>query len=416
MPDVKLALPSLGVDFLSDDTKLPSGAVRRAENVDLSNTGVFRRRPGSSLAVAGVGYHSLFTYGRGTLIGQGANVLFIDPTTYNAMQLCAMGVEAPVDFTEYNEHLYWTNSGSTWWLPSDAMTARRVGAALPSLLPDIVADTAGALLPGTYAVALARLDDRGEESPAKLLGTVLLPTGGGVRLTSIALESGASYRVYLSTADGEELYGAADFPAAFTEYLVGDTPDGAQRMTQHLAPMPAGSFIRGHAGRLYVAAGDTLWFSRPLRPHLHDPRSDFIRFAGQIKFIEPTPGGLYVGDQRGVWFLSGNDPLNAKQKLASPHVAVRRSSIRVEGAHLPEKVAPDDEHVALWLSECGYMVGKSDGSVIALNADRVRIAPGLEGKSVAVVRNGTRQIVTLVAASSYRTQGNSFNPAIEGTP
>lgn len=410
-----LPLPVLGVDLLSSETNLTKGCVRAADNVDITNNGGFRRRGGHAVAVPGADFHSLHTYGRGTLVGRGTKVYFIDPASYTPVLLWDMGMQAPVDFTEYNEHLYFTNRGALAWLPADAMTARTVGAPLPDLLPSIAAYAAGNLLAGTYAVGLSRLDDRGEESPTALLGTVAIPTdGGGVQLTGLELDPAltARYRVYLTPADGDELYVADEFVAAFTSYIVGTAPDGAQRSTQHLTPMPPGDFVRGHAGHLYVVVGDTLWFSDAMRPHLRDERHNFIQFAGTISFIESVSGGLFVGDSRGVWFLPGNDPTQFKLTRASGRSAVRRSALRVPGTHFDPEVVQTREDVVLWLGVDGYMVGRSDGSVVALHPDRVRVAAGLEGKSAVVVRNGLRQVLTLVAASTPRTYGFAIDSSI----
>jgi hypothetical protein len=60
--------------------------------------------------------------------------------------------------------------------------------------------------------------------------------------------------------------------------------------------------------------------------------------------------------------------------------------------------------VAVWLSTEGYMLGRPSGDVVSLHPDRVRVAAGLEGRSRFLVRNGVKQIITLVAATT--TTGN----------
>lgn len=412
MKSVKIPLPALGVDLLSDETGLPDGAVRRAENIDIRRNGSFQRRQGYSVAVAGADFHSLFSSRRGVLVGRGSKVYALDTTTFGPTLLCDMGAHAPVDFTEYNGHTYLINRSSFWWIPGDASAARRVGVALPDRIPDVVAAETGALPAGRYVVALSCTDDRGEESPTKIIGQVHLPAGGGVQLTNIesSLQPGA-YRVYLSPPDGDALYLAEEFSRSFGQYLVTQPGDGAIRSSQHLAPMPAGEFVRATAGRIFVATGDTLYYSEPLRPHLHDPRHNFITFQGRIRFIEALVSGLFVGDDRGVWWLPGTDPTQFSLRLASSALPVARSSVLVNGAHFSREITTTDLDVAVWLSSEGYVLGRPSGDAVSLHPERVRVAADLEGRSVFLIRDGIKQIITLVAA----TNGLGYGVAIDTT-
>lgn len=410
MKTLKIPLPVNGVDLLSNETALLKGTVRRAENVDINSDGRFQRRTGYSVSIPGAGFHSMFSTKRGTLVARDSEVASLNTSTLALNALCDMGSTAPVDFVEYNGHTYLINEGSFWWIPSNG-TIRRVGVALPARMPDIAAAGTGALPAGRYAVALSRVDERGEESPTKLLGTVDLPAGGGVQLTNLEQSLTHAYRVYLSPPNGDALYLAEEFSAAFANYLVTQPGDGSIRTTQHLAPMPAGRFVRWHAGRLFVARGDTLWFSEALRPHLHDPRYNFIRFVGDIRFIETIPGGLYVADDRGVWWLGGNEPTQFQQRLVSSARAIRRSSLRLSGAHFNREITETDLDVAVWLSEEGYVIGKNSGDAVSLHPERVRVAADLEGRSVFLIRDGIKQIITLVAA----TNGLGYGVAIDTT-
>ena len=129
--------------------------------------------------------------------------------------------------------------------------------------------------------------------------------------------------VYLVQSDPEM---AEEFAAVWPQYAVTVYPGGAPCETLHRAPMPGGQCVRGWAGRLYVAAGDTLWYSDALRPHITAPHHNFVRFVGAIRFVEFVQGGAYVGDERGVWWLAGNDPTAWSAAPASSAPALVRSS------------------------------------------------------------------------------------------
>jgi len=413
MKNVRLPLPALGVDLLSDETSLPEGTVRRAENVDIARDGGFRRRSGYEVKVGGAGFHSLHHTSRGTLIARDQRVYALNTETFTPQVLCEMGSDSPVDFTEFNGHTYLINHGAFWWIPADDPTPRRVGVSLPAALPNVLAHPNGALTAGTYSVALSRIDDRGEESQTKVLGQISLPNGGGIHLTGMVADLDSSYRVYLTPPDGDVLYLSEEFHGSFTEFVVTRPPDGATRTSQHLKPLPTGDFVRGHGGRIYVAKDEILYFSEPLRPHLHNPQHNFVKFTGRITILEAVEAGMVVGDDRGVWFLPGKDPNQFQLRLVSSAQAVRRSGLKLKGAHFNKELTETDMDVVVWLSTEGYMMARASGDVLSFHPERIRVAAGLEGRSRFVVRNGIKQIITLVAATNGQTYGVAIDTTLQ---
>lgn len=388
-----IPLPRLGIDLLSDETQMPAGTVRAAVNVDIDKRGQFARRQGSALTAPG-GYDDLYPWGKTLLARRGGLLLSIDPATMTESVLCDLGADSPVDYTVYNGNLYIASATALWTLRGDA--AYPAGSRLPDSLPDISPTSSGALTPGRYMAAISMVDERGEESPAVPLGQ--RDVTAGLQLTGLEIISGSRWRLYLTPPDGDVLYLAEEFDAVFSQYAVTVYPGGAPCDTLHLAPMPGGHFVRGYNGRLFVAAGDTLWFSEPLRPHLTAPRHNFIRFVGQVRFVEFVAGGAFVGDDRGVWWLAGDDPSGYRQQHASDAVAVARSSALVPSHHLGVMGSRAAADCAVWLSADGYMVGPPGGQVTALHSDRIRLAPQIAGRSIFLVRDGIKQIVTLTAS------------------
>lgn len=395
MRPIKIDMPRLGVDLLASETEIRSSAVRAANNIDFSDTGEFSVREGHTVNIAGAGYHSIHHNGRMVLIAHN-NII----SAYNGSELLTL-MELPaselIDFTEYNGHTYITCSAGSWWIPSNEYQLRPVGSRLPSALPIVTTSSIGSLTEGTYTVGISSVDDRAEESAMSILGQVTLSQSGGIFLSGMMPDISGFWRVYLTPVNGEEMYLAEEFSQSFAEYTVTRQPEGSIRRTQHLAPLLGGQFIRGHAGRLYVARGDTLWFSEALRPHLYDPRYGYIKFTGRIRFIEPVDTGVFVADDRGVWHLRGSDPTKVDMQLVHAAKAVRRSSLLIAGSNFNEQVTIDEQDHAIWLSTEGYTLGHPDGRVTTLHSDRVRIADGLEGRSVILSRNGLRQVITLIA-------------------
>lgn len=409
---VSFPLPVLGVDVLSQETSLVKGTVRSAVNVDIGRAGGFKRRDGYTLRASGTGMHSLFyAPQRGwTFVAQNNMLRRVDTNTYGMTDLMELRSAAPLEYTEYNGNVYFSNRSTIGWLPSNATEARPVGVptpGTPTLTPG-----AGSLLPGKYAVAITLSDDRGEESGASDVQVIDLPNGGGIRLSNLPNRLGWAVYVYITSADGDILRFAAEFPAIFPDYLVSGEALGGTLSTQYLTPLPPGDIIRWHNGRLFTARDGALRFSAAMRPHLHNPAHNVIPFSGHIAFVESVGDGLYVGDSRGVWFLSGTDPTKFEARLVSTCRAVARSSIKVPPEHLPPKQVQSEVPVAVWLSTSGYVAGLPGGVTVELHPDRVKVPPGLTGRSVFLLRGGRKQVVTPVNSTSTATFGTAVDSTI----
>lgn len=392
-----IPLPRLGVDLLSDETQMPSGTVRSAVNVDIDKQGQFKRRDGyTDSGLSGEFVGDLHPW-QGRLIAyRNGELVSIDTNTMDFVVLGDLAGPPPHSFTEYNGALYVCTKSAVWILRENADAVALSGSRLPDALPNIAANPSGALTPGKYMAAISMLDERGEESQALMLGQI--DVQAGLMLAGLVVAPGCKWRLYLTPPDGDVLYLSEEFDAVFSQYAVGTYPAGKQCETLHMEPLPGGSCIRADAGRIYVARGDTLWFSEPLRPHLVAARHNFVRFVGAIGFVEFVDGGCYVADDRGVWWLAGSDPTEWRMALASDAVAVANSSIVLPSYRVGALQSRATTDCAVWLSANGYMVGAAGGQVAALHPERIRIAPGHVGRSIFLTRDGINQIITLTAS------------------
>lgn len=410
--NTKFPLPVTGIDMLSTETAMSKGSVRIATNVDIERSGAFKRRVGRSIAKAGANYHSIYSAPqRGSMfVCNGVSLNRLQPDMTET-PVATLNSPDPVSYVEYNGNLYWTNSTTTGWLPVDGGVARPIG--VPGLpvtpTPTVVS---GGLLPGRYTFVFTRLDDRREESGATDPIIVDLPNGGGVRFSGFPLAIGTVVRIYMSDPDGEVPHVAAEVPGVFPTYTVTESARGGDCTTKYLRSMPPGDFITWMAGRLYTAKNDTLYFSDALRPHLYNPAHNFIKFSGFISFVEPVTDGLYVGDSRGVWFLSGLDPTKFTQSYVSSNRAVVGSAIRVPAGFFDDRVVQSPNTTVAWLGVNGYSVGQDSGTITNLQDTRIRLSPGLRGKSVLVVRDGIKQLITPVNTPAVATSGTAIDSTI----
>ena len=405
-------LPITGVDVLSSETALIKGAVRSAVNVDIGRAGRFKRRAGYTRRMATPGMHSLYYAAQKgwTLVARDAELFQLDINTYAMTSLATLNSPDKLEYTEYNGNLYFANKTTLGWVPSDSTLARPVGVPVPTT--PTLTEASGGLTPGKYGVAITFVDDRGEEGGATELQVIDLPGGGGIRLANLPQRMGWAISVYITSADGDVLRWAAELPAVFPSYVVAETAQGGELETRFLVPLPPGDIVRWHNGRLFTAKNGALRFSEALRPHLHDPAHGIIPFSGHIAFVESVSDGLYVGDSRGVWFLSGTDPTKFEQRRVSTCRAVAHSSIMVPPEHFPPKQVPAEAPVAVWLSTSGYVVGVSGGTTVELQPDRLKVPSGLAGRSAFLLREGRKQVVTPVNSTSTATFGTAVDSVI----
>lgn len=388
-------MPRKGVHLKAGIAGVPEGFARRIDNVDVSVGDNIKRRRGYRVIETDPS-HSMHRSHKGVLVVSGTMLYVLERE--KRVPLGDLGTTDPTEFCEYNENTYLTNSVGTWMLAPNTPLSP-VGIPLPNVLPDVTPTAMGALLPGAYGIAISVVAPTGEESGAAFLGTVDLPDGGGILITGLLVNPNFKFRIHATSADGDVMYFAEEIQATSPTYTITRLTSGSTVTNTSLRPLPGGDFICGYNGRLYIAKGDTIYHSQALRPHLYDPRHDFIKMVGDVRFMAATDDGIYVGDDRGVVFLEGGDVPRFKIRIADTNRAVKRSSIVVPRAYFNPEMRIFGDEVVIWLSEIGYILGAQQGITIPLQQDRVRVSADLEGRSRLLIRDGIKQIITLVAST-----------------
>ena len=399
MPAVPLPMPRLGMDLLSEETRLPAGCVRRAVNVDIDRDGQAAARGGFVTRRAGARFVAIGCFAGRCWVQRGREVLWLDTSSFAMQPLLDAGSAQPVATAEVNGDLWMASSGGLWRVDGRSGRALRAPV-VPRARPRVAASRAGALDAGVYGVAVSVSDAHGVESGAAWLGECR--TEAGLLLQGLPVVPGLRWHVYLTAAHGDVLYEAESFDAVAPQMALGRMPAGQACETLGLAPLPGGHALAAKGGRLYVARGDTLMFSRAFRPWLYHPAHDWVRFAGRIRLVAAMQDGLFVGDDRGVWWLGGDDPQNARMQLASSARALSGSAVMLparESARLAQGLAVP---CAVWLGETGYQIGLPDGTVRDLQPGRLSLDAAQTGRSVPIRRSGLSQVVTLTDAYEPR--------------
>jgi len=398
----KLKRPALGIDQLSDETSLITvdnqwqTALRQATNVDIDNDGNINRRKGYEVKLAGTGYHSLYETQRGWLmLCYKQSIGIYDSVNNQLAALADMNEAYLTSYAELNGNIYFVNPGSRGMIFSDETVVRDIGVPLPASVPTFAAVASGSLPAGKYGVTYSIVNNRGEESPLGEIVEVELTEQGSIQGTLFTVVSGCKYRVYMTTADGEELYQAVEFDADVTSYLITDHEEGRQPDTQYLSQLPYGYIIRAHGSRLYVATNNFVFFSEPFLPHLTNEANDFLPTNGFTTMVQPVNEGLFIGDQDGVRFYKGDDPSSFVVSNVSTEIPIFGTSISLPGEHLSGDMGKSDI-AAVWLAPSGYHVGMPSGEVVRLHSRQVSLPQYVQGCTAFSIKDGRKQLITPV--------------------
>jgi hypothetical protein len=392
--------PIKGIDQLSNETSLQEGTVRSSSNVVFDKDGNFGMRPGYIQRVVGEGYHSFYSSKRGWLIVCAKNVINgFNPETFELAPLAVMNTSNLTSFTELNGNIYYMNVGSSGVFKSGDTSAKPLGIELPPLTPQFAAIATGSLFPGSYGVTYTIIAPDGEESGTGPLITIDLPDGGGIIGTLFSVLSGYKFRIYMTTADGEELYQAAEFDADVASYSIDSHEQGRQPGTMHLEPLPYGYIIRDQGSRLFVATKEGVVYSDAFRPHLCNLAHNFLPIVGFPHMMESLDEGLFVSDDTGVTFYQGKDPSSYAVMKASNEVAIFGTSIVLSTKQFSGEEFQQYDRVVIWLSSSGYQVGLPTGEVVSLHKEQVDLPQYIQGSSAYFTIDGVKQVVTPVSSN-----------------
>lgn len=243
------------------------------------------------------------------------------------------------------------------------------GVAIPTSL-GAIADVAGSLFPGDYQYQLTftRLSDMLESGPLYSNPTPI--AAGGIALTGLPTLAGHALNVYITGANGDVgYYAGSTLTTTFTftganDLLVLPCP------TDTLSPAPVGTVTAFWRGRVLVAVGSVLWASMAGRWQHFNMRRDFKQFSAPITLIQPVDGGVFVGTEKELAFLSGAefDKLVYRQVISGP--TVLGSGVAVRGELIMQGEGAGLGSAMVCIADRVVIAGFSDGQIERLTEGR----------------------------------------------
>lgn len=362
-----------------------------AINCNLDKSGQISRRDGFTNQVAGAA-HSLWSNDIGTLAlaatGGWIKQLNAD---YSLTSLVALADPAArISFHQVNESIYFSNGTDKGVLQNGAV--RTWGVAVPPMPAVTLID--GDMPAGTYQYAMTYGRSDGQESGATLAGVVEVPAGSGLLFSTQPSADPAVVwnKVYLTTANGDELYLALTYAGA--EVSWGYTWDTSELNlpldTQFLQPPPAGQLVAYYRGRMFVAVGDTLYPSEPFAYELFDYRN-YLQFDSPITLLAPMEdkerggtaqsSGFFVGTERSCGVLVGSAPSDFQYVAKTAYGAVLGAMDMVDGSVFGDN-SLGARPLPMWLTTQGICIGKPDMQIENLTRTKFGFAAGGQGAAI----------------------------------
>ena len=359
--------------------KGPPPQLRTAENVDLDRHGLPRRRQGRIKRLSLADGRALASFGDTLLLVDGDSLFRVEPNGWSQYLLAhGLPTDQPVMMAEHG--------GSVWWACGDVRGSLRQGIpfhwGLPTPAILSATPTAGGLPPGRYLVT-ATVERDGLESGAQQPVLVDLPNGGGISVQ--VATAPAETLLYCSTPDGKTPFFAAT--GSRIESL--PTTDPCDFIGCH--PPPEGHLLAGFGGRLLLAADNILYWSLPGAYHHWRTGLDLQLFPDRITMLAPLDGGFYVGTEREVMWIQGDDPENWSPRTVDTRPALEGTSLLIDGRKIPELQYPGV--VQVWATTDGLAAGLPDGTVRHLTDGRLAIDPHQHATLAYREERGLRQIL-----------------------
>lgn len=354
-----------------DDAGNPATYLSRADNVDIDDAGVIRRRRGFEVALPGDA-HSLWADEQGACVVLDGRLLALGADL--SARVLREGM--PRLRLSYSRSatgaLVWSNSAA---LRRVVDGHDRALAEAPPLSPSVTAQGAGGLPAGRYLACMTVQGPDGESAPSAAQ-VVDLPQGGSVAFTA-QVPAGRQLAAWLSGPNGDRL-GLAGVSASGRFLADAPAETGHECPTMGLSPMPPGQLVAHFQGRLWVAAGNVLWYSQPWHEGLTDARGNYLLLPQRITLLRPAAGALFVAAGK-TWRL---DTAGGALQEALPYGAV-------EGTDTPHP----ETGGALWFSPRGLIVADAQG-VRAVQQEALTFEPAALGAALWREADGVRAQVT----------------------
>jgi len=148
------------------------------------------------------------------------------------------------------------------------------------------------------------------------------------------------------------------------------------------SPVPVGSHIAYHQGRIWVSVDDVIYCSEPFNPGLFRLAKCFFQFKTNVKMIRPVAGGVWISDSEKIGFTSSAESWDAQKyikKFSSPAHEWSDNQRLVDLSNTKWQISGLS---AVWSSDKGICIGTSDGQLINVTEENLVYSTGANGATI----------------------------------
>lgn len=364
-------------DLRVDTRQIQGDYLAGADNVDIDNSKRISRRNGYSLIQAMTAPHSYFK----NLLVRASTLYSVTLSPYTETLLKILTSNDPVSYVEHLGSVYYSNGTDSGriqeglWFPW----------ALPTPENPSVATISGTLHKGGYQVAVSYYNNvTGEEGGISASTNYTLAATGAMRVTLPAATTGATHvNVYVTKLSGE-------VPALYTTVATGTaTVDITHLNTtrsgdpEYLEPLPAGTSLFIHMGRLCAAKGDMLYYCEPYKLGYYLPAKGYIQLPTTVSVAVPNQMGVYIAADKTYWVPGDLATPDAPIADVLPYGAVPGTQF----------VLPHNSKVG-WMGVKGFVIADTQGQAEAVMTETVTVTLPVSGCSYLSEENGYRRVTS----------------------
>lgn len=356
-----------GLNNLLSESKQSFSWLLQGENVDITDTFGFRLRAGSQKQVT-IDGHSLWSDNNIRLCRQGANLkrIYTDLTILTLRSDLSTN-PLPMFYLSLLGKVFYSDGRDTGIIENNVN--RSWGLKVPPM--PVATTITGTLTQGIYKIAITYVRNDGQESGSSVITEIeLIDDLHAVRILTepSSDETVIGISVYVTTPNGTEfaLYQKVSNGINAVDIT---SVDNLQHplATQYLSPMPPISRLTLYNGRIYGVETYNLWYTEPFSYELCCRSKNVIGFERPILMVAAMDDGLWIGTDKEIVFLSGNNPPFQVDKTIPYGVVEGSWAMDVSGEMFGKDRYGQNiirGKAAVWGSTQGVCIGASGGYFI----------------------------------------------------
>jgi hypothetical protein len=142
---------------------------------------------------------------------------------------------------------------------------------------------------------------------------------------------------------------------------------------------PVGHLIAYHAGRIWIASDNVLWFSEPFAFSWFDMAKNMFQFSSRLRMLVAVEDGLYISTTNCVYFLKGTVPSEMAQNKVHDYPSIEGTDLNAPGGQV--LTGEYTGQVAMWTSTRSVCLGLPGGRVSEVTEKKLTYPDGTFGSA-----------------------------------